>query len=96
MANTIKERFTKFHQQNPSVYDELVQMSINFRSKGNAGRIGIGMLFEVLRWNRLTTVVKDDRGFKLNNDFRSHYARKIMLEHPEFGDIFQVRIQRAE
>lgn len=94
--NTIKKSFSDFHESNPHVYDDLVRMCRKFRSTGNTGKIGIKMLFEVLRWNRHVSTIRDKGDFKLNNNFTSHYARLIMKENSDLGDIFQLREIRSE
>ncbi len=52
-------------------------------------RVGIGMLFEVLRWQ----YGRATRGepWKLNNDFRSRYVRKLLERHPEWSPLFETR-----
>ncbi|MCT6980978.1 hypothetical protein M1697_23140, partial [Salmonella enterica subsp. enterica serovar Oranienburg] len=47
--DTIREAFVRFHSQNPHVYDELVLLARRAMRSG-ASKIGIKMLFEVLRW----------------------------------------------
>lgn len=85
---TIREAFLRFHHDNPHVYEELVRLTRRAWQTGNH-RIGIGMLFEVLRWRHMLRTSGDD--FKLNNNYRSYYARMILARHPEFGDIFELR-----
>lgn len=85
---TIEETFWRFHHDNPHVYDELVRLARRARSRG-AGRIGIGMLFEVLRWQH--TINTTGHPFLLNNNWRSYYARLIMNQEPELDGIFETR-----
>ena len=42
-------RFAEFHRDNPLVYDRLVKLARRGRNAG-AVKLGIGQLFEVLRW----------------------------------------------
>jgi hypothetical protein len=75
------------------VYLELVRLA---REAVDAGKqkIGIGMLWEVLRWHFwLNTKSSDD--FELNNNHRSHYARLIMQREPDLLDIFDTRQMRS-
>lgn len=85
---TIREAFLRFHAENPHVYDELVRLARQAHDRG-ARKIGIGMLFEVLRWGHLLRTSGDD--FKLNNNYRSYYARLILHRHPELDGIFELR-----
>ena len=85
---TIEQAFLVFHRANPHVYDELVALTRQARQSGLT-RIGIGMLFEVLRWNFALRTGGDE--FKLNNNHRSYYARLIMLREPDLVGIFETR-----
>lgn len=89
---SLQERFEAFHQANPWVLVELERMTGELVAAGR-GRVGIGMLFEVLRWehHRRTTGVE----FKLNNSHRSRYVRLIVERHPEWRDVFELRGLRA-
>src|SRR5512137_2981613 len=92
---TIDERFAEFHRNNPHVYDELVAMAR--RAKGHGyNRSGIGMMWEVLRWNRMFSTNPADRDFKLNDHFRSRYARVIMDNERDLAGFFEVRSLRTE
>ena len=81
-------KFQKFHKENPRVFDELVKLTKQAHTRGRK-KIGIGMLFEVIRWNML--IHTTDPEFKMNNNYRSRYARLIMDTYPEFEGIFDVR-----
>lgn len=85
---TIAEAFARFHAQNPHVYDELVMLARRARRAGSR-KIGIKMLFEVLRWRHTLRTGGDD--FKLNNNYHSYYARVIMAAEPDLAGIFELR-----
>lgn len=85
---TAQERFEAFHRANPAVYDALERMTAELVAAGRT-RVGIGMLFEVLRWQHQLRTAGGD--FKLNNNFRSRYARLLMDRHPEWNDVFELR-----
>lgn len=86
-----EKKFREFHDKNPKVFQELLQLT---RQARNAGRnkIGINMLVEVVRWNRFLQTT--DLDFKINNNYAPRYARLIMESHPEFTDIFNTRGMR--
>lgn len=90
LADPIDERFLAFHHQHPDVYVELVRLARRWKAAGHP-KIGMKMLFEVLRWNRGLSQVRDDRGFKLNNDFSSRYARLIQANEPDLRGFFETR-----
>jgi len=89
---TIEDRFTIFHRDNPQVYRLLLQICRRVRAQG-IQRIGIGFLFERLRWLSLMETTGDP--FKLNNDYRAYYARAIMRE-PGLEAIFETRRSGAD
>lgn len=85
---TIEQRFWAFHEQNPWVLDALIRLTDDMRARGR-DKVGIGMLFEVLRWHSYRQTEGDD--YKLNNSFRSRYARLIGKVRPDLADMFEVR-----
>lgn len=86
--NLIRDSFRRFHQENPHVYLELVKLARRLRSRGN-DRLSINMLFEVLRY-RVALRTQGDT-FKLNNNYRSYYARMIMRREPDLREAFELR-----
>ncbi len=87
----IVERFDRFHQAHPEVYDELVRLARQAKTAGQK-RLGIAMLYEVVRWNRtIAGLPEDGEPFKLNNDFRALYARLIMQCNRDLADVFETR-----
>ena len=85
---TIQEQFLAFHAANPHVYAELRRMAINLKRQGTL-RYGIGGLFEVLRWRYAMQTTGS--AFKLNNNWRSRFARLLMDNEPELADFFETR-----
>jgi len=94
MMGPIEEAFWQWHAANPHVYDRLVYLTRDLARRGR-GRVGIGMLFEVLRWHHLSTVGDAD-GFKLNNNYRSYYARLIMAQEHDLDGVFELRHLHAD
>lgn len=90
---TLQERFEAFHAANPWVLTELERMTRELVAAGRT-RIGIGMLFEVLRWEH-DRRAPADRHFRLNNSYRSRYARLIVARNPQWADLFEMRELRA-
>lgn len=84
----LDKKFREFHEENPHMYDRLVKMTKQLHSKGHR-KVGMQMLFEVLRWQSMIRTTGDK--YKINNDYASRYARKIMAEHPELVGIFETR-----
>ena len=91
---SISRRFREFHERNPRVYRLLVQLARDAKQAGRI-RIGIKMLWEVVRWN-LSKDLPYDETFKLPNDFHSRYARLIMAQEQDLDGIFEIRELRAD
>lgn len=87
---TIDEAFNAFDAANPHVYDNLVRLTKRLRTAGRR-RVGIGHLFEVLRWEYAIQTDHKESQYTLNNNFRSRYARKIIDENPDLQDMFEIR-----
>jgi hypothetical protein len=93
-APTIEERFQAFHQANPWVYAALVRLARR-RTAAGIRRIGIGMLFEVLRWEWQGATTDPNAEWKLNNNYRSRFARLIMDNEPDLAGVFETRELKA-
>ena len=91
MPKSIEQRFLdEFYQANPLVYWELLRLAQQAKAAGLT-KIGIRMLWEVMRWNRLIAV-KDpnDWGYKLNDHYHSRYARALINNNPDLADLFEL------
>jgi hypothetical protein len=92
-VSSIESRFRHFHADNPHVLAELEYLARTWFEAGKPS-IGIGFLFEVCRWQRgIKTNSHDD--FRINNDFRAHYARMLIARNPEWADRIRVRALRT-
>jgi hypothetical protein len=87
-----EQKFRQFHAENPQVYRELVRLAYEAKAAGRT-KIGIKMLWEVVRWNRFLATT--DRHFKLPNNHHSRYARLIMEQEEDLQDIFHTRGLRS-
>lgn len=90
---SIQERFEDFHAANPQVYAGLVRLARQAVDRGHQ-RIGIELLFAVLRWEHMMTTTRES-GFKLNDHFTSRYARLIMEREPDLEGFFETRKLKA-
>jgi len=90
--DAIEAQYEEFHAEHPEVFEWLVDMARKAKARGH-GRYGIAGLFESLRWHRM--IEKGDREFKLNNNLRAIYARRIMEAYPELDGFFETRTRRA-
>lgn len=87
---TIDEAFKAFDEANPHVYDNLIRLTRRLKVSGRK-RVGIGHLFEVLRWEYAIRTEHREDQYALNNNFRSRYARKIIDNIPDLQDMFEIR-----
>lgn len=88
------EKFTSFHENNPHVYDILVSLARKWVRKTHRDKVGIGMLYEIARWQVAMTTI--DQDYKLCNDYRAYYARLIMAQEPDLSTIFNLRKSAAD
>lgn len=93
VAPSIQAQFETFHQLNPWVLRALETLTADYLKRG-ARRVGIGMLFEVLRWRYVAATEGDE--FRLNNNYRSRYVRLLIERHPDWAQAFEVRSLRTD
>ncbi len=84
----LDKKFWAFHHENPQVFRKLEELTEEAYVRGRK-KIGIGMIFEVLRWNSIMQTEGDN--YKLNNSYRSRYVRILVDAHPEYKDLFETR-----
>jgi hypothetical protein len=93
-SKPIQQRFEEFHRDNPAVYRELVTLAWQAQIRGHR-RIGIELLFAVLRWERMMQTSDANSGFRLNDHYTSRYARLIMEQESGLDGLFDVRELRS-
>jgi hypothetical protein len=82
-------KFIKFHEENPFVYQRLKELAIEWKEAGH-DKIGIAMLYEVMRWTA-GLKNKDIDGYTLNNNYKAYYARMLMFNESSLRGMFEVR-----
>jgi hypothetical protein len=87
--HTIQEQFDEFHADNPHVYNILVSKARFFVAQGY-NYLTIALLYETVRCDP-SVLVSGKGHYKLCNDYRAHYARKIMAENLDLQGIFRLR-----
>lgn len=86
--------FLEYHRTHPEVYQLLVRFAREAKLKGRRKRYGIAAIFERARWH--AQIEKADGEWKLNNNFRSYYARLIEQQEPDLKGFFEVRAPRSQ
>ncbi len=92
---TIQKRFEKFHQLNPWVYRRLVTLARDLRKRGHK-RMGINMLWELVRWQYYQNSHDPTSGYHLNDHYPSRYARLIMDQEEDLKTAFETRKIQSE
>ena len=89
---TIQARFEKWHAANPQVYAKLVELARELKGKG-FNKMAIGCLYEVTRWHHLKELgpLALEDGYRLNDHYRSRYARLIQEQEPDLAGVFELR-----
>jgi len=91
---TIQEQFEDFDKARPEVYDALLEFTLEAYWAG-ATILGIGELYERVRWH-FRCEKKMGEAFKLNNNYRSRYARKLMDNYPDLVGMFELRTLKTD
>ena len=91
---TIAERFETFHADYPQVYRLILGFARQARHRGYR-HYGIAAIVERARWEVDMRSAPDEQGFKINNDFKALYARKVMAEHRDLDGFFRIRRLRS-
>jgi hypothetical protein len=90
----IQARFLEFHEAHPEVYDALRRYAFRVMESGRKS-YAIAAVWERLRWFWDFEREEDEEPPKLNNDFRSRYARLLMAREPELSGLFELRALKS-
>jgi hypothetical protein len=89
---SIQQRFDIFDRNNPLIYELLVAGAHDAIGEGHKA-FGIAFIFERIRWKLPIQTYGED--FKLNNDYRARYVRKIESNEPGLVGFFRKRSLRS-
>ena len=93
MKRTWKERFEQFDSDNPIVFQSLVNLAYEVKNAGFK-RFSIQSLYERLRWY-FNLELKSSEPFKINENFKPFYVRKMITTNPDLKGLFELRKLRA-
>jgi hypothetical protein len=80
--------FHAYDERNPDIYAMFKRFAYEALMSGHH-HFGAKAVMERVRWE---TAVRAKGGtFKINNDYTSRYARKLIAEKPEFDGFFRLR-----
>jgi len=83
--------FITYDRENPYIWKKFKMYAFEAKKKGFSNYSANG-IFEIIRWN---TDIKSRKKYKVNNNYRPDYARKLMNEYPEFKGFFRTRSLKA-
>lgn len=85
----IREKFWKYHSENPELFDLYLKFARQLKNS-RRNEYGIAAITERIRWHFAVETVGDD--FKINNNYKSCYARLLAITYPEeFRTFFKIR-----
>lgn len=90
---TPAQRAEAFFQANPIVFELLEELAAKHAARG--AHFSTRGLFYILRFEYMR-VWQKDMGFKLNDNFSPHTARKLIEKHPEWKGLVETRRCPAE
>lgn len=88
----IAERFREFDEANPHVWQAVLRFANEAKASGRK-RFGIKVIWERMRW--YLSFETTEKPIKLNNNYTSCYARKLIATDPTFASMLEVRTTRG-
>lgn len=93
--DTIESRFQAFHAAHPGVYKKLREFSFELIAAG-WDHFGISVVWERVRYESMLGHRPDEQQpWRLNDNFRSRYARLLIDQEPALAEVFRVRQLRS-
>jgi hypothetical protein len=89
------KRFHAFHKHNPDVLDFFLQELLTLRDNGWK-KTSFGSLWHHARWVLTTLRRGPGETFAMSQNLACHYARVIIILHPEFNGFFAVEKAQAD
>lgn len=88
--------FRLYDAENPHVYREFVRFARELKSAGRH-RASASLIFERMRWESMIRGGPESGlpAYRLNNNYRAFYARKLATEDPSFAGFFEIREQKS-
>ena len=80
--------FQQYHQANPHLYVLYKSIALQLIQQ-NRRVIGSAHIFQKMRYEYQFKT--DGSPVKIDNNFAPMYARKFVLEHPQFGHLFKFK-----
>jgi hypothetical protein len=91
---SIQSRFERFDQAHPEIYGEFRAIAYDLLRRGRR-HYGSKAILEVIRYHRILSGQDEHELFKINNNYSSRYARKLIDEDNRFEQFFELRELRS-
>lgn len=91
---SIQSQFERFDQTHPEIYEEFRAIARDLLRRGRS-HYGSKAILEVIRYHRILSGKDENEPFKINNNYSSRYARKLVGEDERFERFFELRELRS-
>lgn len=88
-ADSLDERFQRFHRANPMVFDLFLRFTLQLKAQGRT-HYSAKAVMERIRWH-VDVETKGGEGFKINNSWTSRYTRLLEQLFPEHAGFYEKR-----
>lgn len=85
--SSIYRGYLRWDAENPHFYELFEQFTKQWLTRHSTA--SAALVFERIRWE--SGIRTTGESWTLNNNYRAIYARRFMIEHPEYGDCFRTR-----
>ncbi len=87
--------FARFHKDNPFILNMLIELALEYKNAGRK-RLSMDLLLNKLRWDFDVQTKDDLSNLKINNNYRSYYARAVMEAEPRLKGFFKTRKRQLD
>jgi len=84
-----RAKYLAYNKANPEVWRLFKKFTFEMIRRGRK-RYSADAMIHRIRWEMDMRVESED-GFKINNNFTAHYARRFIKSFPEHADFFEIR-----
>lgn len=87
---TWAEKFVKYHEDRPEIYEQFKRFTLDVIGRNK--KCGATDVLCRVRWE---TIVSGTDRWKINQNYAAYYARKFMVDFPQYGAFFATRALRG-
>ena len=88
MKDNLKQKWWKWHNENPEFYKLFERFTFEAIRNGHP-RLSAWLIVNRIRWE--TMIVTTGSDFKISNDFIAFYSRYFMHKNPQYLGFFKTR-----